>query len=255
MIPPPDTGAADRPVSPRRIIAADLHCDGSARRVAMLEFLLKTCQEEQADCWLLGDLFDVWLGPGQLSLDMTRRELTALRRATDSNVDVVVIPGNRDFLLDSTFEEQTGVHVAGDHLQLETGGQRWHLSHGDLFGTADTGYLRLRRILRSSWFRWLARHLPMFVSRWLARMLRMGSRRALRHKEANRLKPDRDAIKQLIDAGYDRVVCGHFHRAQEERIDGDKEVGNFTVLEPFEDRGAHLFVEDGNLEMRYVEQS
>ena len=153
------------------------------------------------------------------------------------------------------YDEFVRLQIAGDHLQLETGGQRWHLSHGDLFGTADTGYLRLRRILRSPWFRWLARHLPMFVSRWLARMLRMGSRRALRHKEANRLKPDRDAIKQLIDAGYDRVVCGHFHRAQEERIDGDKEVGDFTVLEPFEDRGAHLFVEDGNLEMRYVEQS
>lgn len=241
--------------SRRRIIAADLHCDGSSRRVEMLENLLKSCQEEGADCWLLGDLFDVWLGPGQLALDMTRRELEALRRATDSNVDVVVIPGNRDFLLDSAFEHQTGVHVAGDHLQLETGGQRWHLSHGDLFSTGDIGYLRLRRILRSSWFRWLVRHMPVFVSGFLARILRTGSRRAIDRKEPGLMQPDREAVKELIDSGYDRVVCGHFHRAQEERIDGDKEVGNFTVLEAFEDRGAHLFVQDGKVEMRYVESS
>ena len=69
------------------------------------------------------------------------------------------------------------------------------------------------------------------------------------------MQPDRQAIKELIDAGYDRVICGHFHRAQEERINGDREIGDFTVLEPFEVRGAHLFVEDGNLEMRYVESS
>ena len=250
----PATGAGSF-LPRRRIIAADLHCDGSARRLEMLEFLLKTCQQEGADCWLLGDLFDVWIGPGQLSLEVTRRELEALRRATDSNVDVVVIPGNRDFLLDDAFEQQTGVHVAGDHLLLETGGQKWHLSHGDLFITADRGYLRLRKILRSSWFRWLVRHMPVFLSLWLARFLRRGSLRALQRKEPDLLKPDPEAIRELIDAGYDRVVCGHFHRALEQRIDGDKEVGNFTVLEPFETRGAHLFVEDGKLEMRYVESS
>lgn len=250
-----DSGTGDSIDTKRRIIAADLHCDGSARRVAMLELLLSRCRQEKADCWLLGDLFDIWLGPGQLSLPVTQPELVALKRATDSDVQVVVIPGNRDFLLDSNFEKETGVKVAGDHLAFKTGDQKWHLSHGDLFGTADVGYLRLRRILRSFWFRWLVRKLPLFVSRMLAKLLRRGSRRALRKKESVRVQPDPLAVRKLIDDGYDRVVCGHFHRAQDQRIEGEGGIGNFTVLEAFEDRGAHLFVEEGNLEMRYLESS
>lgn len=240
--------------SKRCIIAADLHCDGSARRLAMLEALLRSCQENDADCYLLGDLFDVWLGPGQLSLPRTRREVEALRHACDSEIDVVVIPGNRDFLLDSSFEEATGVAVGGDHLLLETGGQRWHLSHGDLFGTADRGYQRLRAVLRSGLFRFVVRHLPLFLCKGLARFLRRGSRRSLAKKAQILMEPDRTVVGELLKDGFDRVVCGHYHRAFEEKLDQLGGTGSFTILEAFEDRGAHLFIEDGEMEVRYLEQ-
>ncbi|MGE4619048.1 MAG: UDP-2,3-diacylglucosamine diphosphatase [Planctomycetota bacterium] len=250
-----DTAIGEPIVSHRCILAADLHCDGSSRRVAMFESLLRSCQDEGADCWLLGDLFDLWLGPGQIQLALTSREVAALRRATEAGVRIFVIPGNRDFLLDAAFEEETGVHVAGDHLLLETGKQRWHLSHGDLFSTADVGYLRMRRVLRSSWFLWLVRQLPLFAARGLARLLRKGSSEALQRKDASRMKPDLLAVRELLEQGFDRVVCGHYHVAQQERIEINERDGEFTVLEPFEDRGAHIFVTDGFVEMRYVESS
>jgi len=239
--------------SQRCVIAADMHCDGSARRLAMLEALLRSCQENGADCYLLGDLFDVWLGPGQISLSQTRRELDALRHACESEIDVVVIPGNRDFLLDSSFERATGVAVGGDHLLLETGGQRWHLSHGDLFGTADRGYQRLRTVLRSSLFRFVVRHLPMFMCKGLARFLRRSSRRSLQGKAQILMEPDRIVVGDLLKDGFDRVVCGHYHRPFEEKLDQSEGSGSFTVLEAFEDRGAHLFIEDGEMEVRYLE--
>jgi UDP-2,3-diacylglucosamine pyrophosphatase LpxH len=69
------------------------------------------------------------------------------------------------------------------------------------------------------------------------------------------MKPDLQLVRDLIMAGFDRVVCGHYHVAQQQRIEISEEVGDFTVLEPFEDRGAHLFVADGAVEMRYVESS
>ncbi|MDE0960320.1 MAG: UDP-2,3-diacylglucosamine diphosphatase [Planctomycetota bacterium] len=245
--------AIDSTTSRRCVIAADLHCDGSARRLALLEALLRSCQELDADCYLLGDLFDVWLGPGQLSLPQTRREVEALQRAVQSQIDVVVIPGNRDFLLDEEFERATGVAVGGDHLLLETGNQRWHLSHGDLFGTDDVGYQRLRKVVRSRWFRLLVRRLPLFLCRALATFLRRRSRRSLQRKDPGRIQPNREVVEQLLESGFDRVVCGHYHRPSEELLERGGSVGIFTVLEAFEERGAHLFIEDGKLELRYLE--
>ncbi|MDE0958702.1 MAG: UDP-2,3-diacylglucosamine diphosphatase [Planctomycetota bacterium] len=236
----------------RCIIAADLHCDGSARRLAMLEALLRSCRQLDASCYLLGDLFDVWLGPGQLALQQTRREVEALQRAVAANIDVVVIPGNRDFLLDEAFERATGVVVGGDHLLLETGDQRWHLSHGDLFGTADVGYQRLRKILRSGPFRMLVRHMPLLLCRALATFLRRRSRKSLQRKDPARIQPDLQVIGQLVESGFDQVVCGHYHRPSEEFLERGGSCGIFTVLEAFEDRGAHLFIEDGVVELRYL---
>ncbi len=221
----------------------------------MLERLLRFCQEHDADCYLLGDLFDVWLGRAQLSLTQTRREIVALQEACGSGIDVVLVPGNRDFLVDDNFEIVTGVAVGGDHIILEHGSESWHLSHGDLFGSSDVGYQRLRKILRSAPFRWLIRILPLQLCKLLASMLRRRSMRSLRSKDPASIQPDTQMVERLIDDGFDRVVCGHYHRPHEETGLGVAGKGTFTILEAFEERGGHLFLDDdGAVEVRNFEE-
>ena len=139
-----------RPVIPMQkcLIATDLHCDGSARRRVWLQRLLNRCQELGCSLLLLGDLFDQWCGDDHLETAEFSDEIECLQSAIREGISISIIPGNRDFLLGQRFESATGIRVFGDSLELQWLAQRWHCSHGDLFGSEDRGYQRLRRILR-----------------------------------------------------------------------------------------------------------
>jgi len=171
---------------------------------------------------------------------MYRRELHLLRATTALGTPVTIVPGNRDFLLDETFERWCGVRVAGDAIELQVSGERVHLSHGDLFGTADVRYQRMRRVLRSAPIRALARSLPARVVDGIARRLRRHSEVAVPRTDSATLSPDRKSIARLFQEGYSEVICGHFHREIDEEFSPSEGGGRFRVLEPFEVRGTVL---------------
>ena len=173
-----------RPVIPMQkcLIATDLHCDGSARRRVWLQRLLNRCQELGCSLLLLGDLFDQWCGDDHLETAEFSDEIECLQSAIREGISISIIPGNRDFLLGQRFESATGIRVFGDSLELQWMAQRWHCSHGDLFGSEDRGYQRLRRILRHPVTRKILLALPLSLRRRLAGGIRRRSKASIRNE-------------------------------------------------------------------------
>ena len=237
------------------LVATDLHCDGSARRLTWLRRLLNRCQQLEASLLLLGDLFDQWCGDDQMNLDVNQHEVRALRSAIREGLQISVIPGNRDFLLGSRFESHTGIQIHGDAVEIQRGGQRWHCSHGDLFGTEDRGYQRLRKTLRHPLTRGVLLSMPMSLRQFLAGGIRSGSKRSVRRKHRTRMQPDLRMVESLIAEGYDRVLCGHFHVSRQEVVHCAGRSGEFQILEPFEERGAYLNLCGMNPELEWVGES
>ncbi len=218
-------------------IVSDLHLDGGRDGRRRFARLLRESLEHADQLFILGDLFHYWFGRKHLVLPMYRTELELLRGASRRGLAIEIIPGNRDFLLDRTFSDFTGVKVGGDSVEIPLGDGRAHLSHGDLFATQDVRYLRMRRALRHTMVRFLAHHSPGPVVRWVARRLRGHSERAVKTKTRRELDPDHHAVASLFGHGVETVVCGHFHRGFDETLDLPEGRGRFIVLEPFEERG------------------
>ena len=93
------------------LVIADLHLDplGDERVSAFTAWLGGL--EDSVTLAILGDLFDVWVGPSQARLPGSGAVVDALRELTARGVPVHVVPGNRDFLLGAAFEQATGVEV------------------------------------------------------------------------------------------------------------------------------------------------
>ncbi len=220
------------------LFAADLHLDGSEPARERLQQLLRVAHSEGADLYLLGDVFHYWFGRKHLALPMFRREIQLFRAMSSLGVSITIVPGNRDFLLDEAFTRETGVKVSGDSMLIELGGERVHLSHGDLFGLADVRYQRMRRVLHSAPIRRLAASLPAVVVNALARRLRRHSETVVLEKSPETLAPDRESIAALFSGtSIDVVVCGHFHEARDEAFPPSEGGGRFRILEPFEEHG------------------
>jgi UDP-2,3-diacylglucosamine hydrolase len=212
-------------------VIADLHLDlGDPESVApFLEFLtgLRSCPQ----LVVLGDLFDVWVGPAQMSVGEAPRVLGALAGLAHHGTQLVVVHGNRDFLLERHFAERVGATLLPDGFVARLpDGSRMLCLHGDTLCTKDKGYQRLRRVLRSRPLLWLAPRLPYWFARALARRLRRASVRAIAAKLPDEKSIQRDAV---VDAAREHrasiVLCGHAHAFRDEMV-GDV---RWIVLDAF----------------------
>jgi len=224
-------------------VIADLHLDlADPQSVApFLEFLagLKDCPQ----LVVLGDLFDVWVGPAQMSEGEAPRVLGGLAHLEKQGTQLVVVHGNRDFLLEGRFAERVGGTLLPDgFLAKLPDGSRMLCVHGDTLCTKDKGYQRLRRTLRSRPMLWLAPRLPYWFSRAVAKRLRRASVKAIAAKLPDEKSIQRDAVESAaLENRAAIVLCGHAHAFRDERVGNTR----WIVLDAFGGPRAELHIAAG----------
>lgn len=225
-------------IEPGTLVIADLHLDVSSRAGTRgFEGWLARLGDVPR-LVILGDLFDVWVGPAQARLEGAPAVLDAVQSLVRRGTAVEIVPGNRDFLLDASFEERTGarLHAEGfvglapdvDHRST----QRILFVHGDTLCTLDRGYQRLRRVLRSKPVRWFAPRVPLAIGTRVARRLRRASVRAVAQKLPEEKSIQTDAVVAAARGlSSSLLVCGHAHAFRDERLAGG--ALRFVVLDAF----------------------
>ena len=195
------------------LFASDLHLDSEAPWAidAFIAFLEGPARSAEA-LYLLGDLFEVWVGDDDDNPDYARA-CSALQALTDSGVATYAIHGNRDFLLGDQFSRRTGVKLLPDPVLVDLYGVLTLLSHGDAFCTEDTSYQQLRSIVRqSSWQRRFL-SLPLVSRRLLASAARAGSKAHTERTIPTIMDVNPDAVLRAFRAtGARRLIHGHTHR-------------------------------------------
>ncbi|MGP1682135.1 MAG: UDP-2,3-diacylglucosamine diphosphatase, partial [Giesbergeria sp.] len=168
----------------------------------------------QADAlFMLGDLFEVWVGddacdePG--SFEATVAELLA---ATARQRPVYFMHGNRDFLVGASFFTRTGVVGLADPTLLVFQDQRLLLSHGDLLCLDDVDYQRFRVQARSSAWQEQFLSQPLATRRDQARAMRAQSEARKRSGEHYADVDGHAALAWLQACGAHTLVHGHTHR-------------------------------------------
>ena len=111
---------------------ADLHLCESVPKLTktFLDFLENA--ENTAPLFILGDLFDCWVGDDQLTMPFYQKIAECLKQCERPKF---LMRGNRDFLLGEKFAEESGVSFLADPFEIEIAGKKLLLSHGDQFCT------------------------------------------------------------------------------------------------------------------------
>jgi len=181
-------------------------------RVEHFGSFLDSVKNRITHLYVLGDLFDYWIGPGHENQPEYNRALRQIRAVADSGVHVYVLHGNRDFFLDSNIAALTRAEIAGDTLRLALGGKVVHLCHGDQLCRNDRGGIALRTFLRSPVFQFFYKACPFTIRDRLARRLRGVSKARVAKKTRAVTGFSDAAIERIFDGGVDVLVCGHTHR-------------------------------------------
>jgi UDP-2,3-diacylglucosamine hydrolase len=196
------------------LFVSDLHLTETrpAANEAFFSFLEDKAPSAAA-LYILGDLFEYWIGDDDLSYPFHAVVAGFLRRLSESGVELHVMQGNRDFLMGRRFCEETGAQLLEDPTIVEVGGTKTLLMHGDTLCSDDTDYQSWREVSRSApWQR-------EFLSKTLAERrrtildLREKSRNAIRAKPAAVMDvSDSEVRNALRQHGVSRLVHGHTHK-------------------------------------------
>ncbi|MDO8420273.1 MAG: UDP-2,3-diacylglucosamine diphosphatase [Rubrivivax sp.] len=162
--------------------------------------------------FILGDLFEVWVGDDARALPFERQCVDVLAEAA-SHRSVAFMVGNRDFLLGAAMLRASGLMGLPDPTVLDAWGQRILLSHGDALCLDDRPYQAFRAEVRSAAWQ------QQFLDRPLAERLAVAA--AMRRESAARRRFDGDtaadvdsaeAVRWMHAMGAAEIVHGHTHR-------------------------------------------
>jgi UDP-2,3-diacylglucosamine hydrolase len=201
-------------VAGAEFFVSDLHLspERPAIRQAFFAFLLNEARAARA-LYILGDLFDAWIGDDDLGEPLHAQVATALRALSASGCTVFFMAGNRDFLLGPDFARAAGLTILPDASVIVSAGTRTLLMHGDALCTADIDYQAFRaKVHTPAWQRaFLAK--PITERRAIARQLLSDSSSSKQLKTDAIMDVSPSAVEEaFLRSGCTRLIHGHTHR-------------------------------------------
>lgn len=225
------------------LFVSDLHLSPRSPGAThlFLDFLSGRAREAEA-LYILGDLFEAWVGDDDCSDPYNARIVEALREATGSGLDIGVMHGNRDFLLGQDFAAAAGVRLLTDPYVLSTPEWQFVLAHGDALCTDDAKYMAFRSQVRSA--DWQAAFLarPLAERRAIAAQMREQSEQGKQQKDAYLMDLNPGETEDFLrQHGYATFIHGHTHRpARHDHIVDGIHVERWVLADWHEDRGECL---------------
>lgn len=128
---------------------SDLHlAEEQPERITLFLRFLENYKTQLDQLYILGDLFEVWLGDDLITPSINTL-IQALKQAS-TILPIKIIHGNRDFLMGEQFENLSGCQIVNEPQIIKLEEERALLMHGDLLCTDDHEYLQMRNQLRSA---------------------------------------------------------------------------------------------------------
>ena len=225
----------------RTLFISDLHLDPSRPGiVADFERFLDEVAPGADALYILGDLFEYWVGDDGLALPFPRRIAERLHAAS-ARVPLYFMHGNRDFLAAQRFAEATGAKLIPDPTTIDLYGRRALLMHGDTLCTDDKRYQAFRAQVRNPAWQQATLALPIQERLALANRMRAESEGSKQETAMEIMDVAADAVSRaFVDSGCDLIIHGHTHRPARHvhAVDGRERVR--WVLRDWYEKGGYL---------------
>ena len=224
------------------LFISDLHL--CAQRPAVMALFLNFLRGRatHADAlYILGDLFEYWIGDDAAADAEFAAVIAGLRALTQTGVPVYVMHGNRDFLLGEEFTKITGCRLLPDPTLIDLYGTPVLLMHGDTLCTDDVDYQNFRRIVRDP--QWIKKFLAQSRDQRNAvvRDLRATSKAAMAEKPPDIMDVNPAAVETVMRSHrVHHLIHGHTHRPAQHDLLLNGQPARRTVLGDWYEQGSVL---------------
>lgn len=195
------------------VFISDTHLNEAQPEITQrfIDFLSqnKACIE---NLYLLGDLFDAWIGDDNITL-LSERISRTLTDCANTGTNIYFVHGNRDYLIGKKFAESCNMTLLEDKTVISLYGKKTLLMHGDLLCTDDHAYQRYRTIMFSPLMKKLCLLIPLWMRKKIAEKLRKVSQESNAIKAIEIMDVSENSVIQALEENHaELLIHGHTHR-------------------------------------------
>ncbi len=169
--------------------------------------------------YILGDLFEVWIGDDDITDKTARSTKQLLKAFTTAGGTGYFMHGNRDFLIAEDFSQQTGFNLIQEPYHLTLGKRNSVLLHGDSLCTDDVEYQKFKAMVRNPEWQSMFLAKPLEERRAIADGMRAKSMESAQMKAEDIMDVSDAAVDDLLhETGAETIIHGHTHRQNRHQI-------------------------------------
>lgn len=197
----------------RTLFIADLHLNENHPAVinAFYKFLEKEIQQGDS-LYILGDLFEVWIGDDEHTALMDTVALKLAICAKNKSCKIYYLHGNRDFMLGKRYAKQSSMQLLPEHFDVVIDEQKVLVLHGDTLCLADVNYQKMRKVIHNPLLQFVFNALPLFLRKKIGWKIRTASQNKKRYKQRDDMGVTQSEVERLL-IHHDclTMIHGHTH--------------------------------------------
>lgn len=232
------------------LIISDLHIDPERPAItqAFFDFLDTTANGAEA-LYILGDLFEAWLGDDD-DTPVFLETIARIKAYADKGHAVYFMHGNRDFLIGEQFAQAANVTLLNDPTVIEYHQQTYLLMHGDSLCTLDNEYIQFRAMVRDPQWQQAILSKSLEERREYARTVRAQSRSmtSLKAEDILDVTPE-EVINTMSLHKVQHFIHGHTHRPAVHDLTVDQRAANRYVLGDWGEKAWYLQIDQEKVEL------
>lgn len=230
---------------------ADLHLDDRRPHITQLFIdFLNEIKPEASALYILGDLFEYWIGDDVLDLPLKvcpntiklmQAVVIELKALSDSGVKIYLAHGNRDFLIGDYFIESIGATLLAEHHIMNLGSTPTLIMHGDTLCSDDIEYQKLRTMLRNPGWQvdFLSRSIQERIKE--ADNLRKISQEQTKTKQDELMDVNQNEVENIMRKfKVTQLIHGHTHRPATHNFILDGQTVKRIVLADWYQKSSYL---------------
>ena len=207
-------------MSERTLFISDCHLQEADPNLSQqfIDFLQTEARKAKA-LYILGDLFDYWLGDDE-GIPRFHNIVSALKELS-LQTSLYFIHGNRDYLIGQAFATASGCQLLQQPTLLTLDDIRVVILHGDTLCTDDRVYQYYRKCSHQAWLQKIFLRLGLGLRQKIYRSIYTINTRQKKKASPQIMDVSETAVSQLAQTyGAAKIIHGHTHRPKRHAVQG-----------------------------------
>ncbi len=217
---------------------------------------LEMAEQDAAEIYILGDVFDFWFEYKQVVPKGFVRLLGKLATLSDKGILLHYFTGNHDMWAFDYLPKEIGVIMYRQPVKRKLDGKQFFIGHGDALGPGDRGYKFIKKVFSNKFCQWLFARLHPNSGMAMANFWSRKSRVATGTADEKYLGDDKEYLMQFANdtirkEPVDYFIFGHRHLPIDRKV-GD--TGRYINLGDWMNYFTYAVWNGSDLELKKFEE-